>query len=218
MKIGIIGAGFVGREIGKAAVRKGHEVMLSNSRGPRSLYTWKSGTGCEVGTVEDAARFGDIVIVGTPLDAYDSFPASPLAGKILVDANNYHPLRDGAIEALDKKEMTVSEMLAGYFPGSRVVKAFNSIRMAEFERDARPAGDPGRRAIPIAGDNGPDKQLVAKLIDELGYDTVDAGPLAEGWRFDHGSPVYCRPLGRAELAKGLEMTRPEDASPGGVGR
>ena len=218
MKIGIIGAGFVGREVGKAAVRNGHEVMLSNSRGPKSLYTWRSGTGCEVGTVNDAVTFGQIVIIGTPMDAYDTVPAEALEGKLVVDANNYHPLRDGPIEALDKKETTVSELLQKRIPKSRIVKAFNSIRMEQFERDARPADATDRRAIPIAGDNAEDKRLVAKLIDEMGYDTVDAGALSEGWRFDHGSPVYCKTLSKSELAQQLKATRPEDCIPGGGAR
>lgn len=218
MNIGIIGAGFVGREVGKAAVRAGHKVMLSNSRGPKSLYTVRSGTGCDAGTVADAVAFGHIIIIATPMEVYDTFPAEALAGKLVIDANNYHPLRDGAIEALDQRETTVSEILRKHLPKSRLVKALNSIRMEGFERDARPAGAADRRAIPIAGDNAGDKLVVTQLLDDVGYDAVDVGLLSEGWRFDHGAPVYCVPLGKDDLARRLKETMPEDCKPGGVHR
>lgn len=207
MKIGIIGAGFVGRAIGKLAIQAGHQVMLSNSRGPQTMFTVGFGIGCEVGTVEEAIAFGDIVIVGIPLAAYRSIPVAPLAGKIVLDANNYYHEREGHIAELDRKETTTGEMLARHLPTSRVVKAFNSIAMPELETDGRPAGSPDRRAMPIAGDDPQAKAIAAALYDEFGFDAVDVGPLAEGWRFERGTPTYCVPMNRATLEAALAATQ-----------
>ncbi len=206
MKIGIIGAGFVGRAIGKLAVRAGHQAMLSNSRGPQTLFSLRPGIGCEIGTVEEAMAFGEIVVVAVPLLAYRTLPAAPLAGKLVIDADNYYPERDGAVPELDRGETTTSEMLARHLPGARVVKAFNAIPMGDLEHGGLPAGTPGRRALPIAGDDAAAKAVVAKLIDAFGFDVVDAGALAEGWRFEHGRPAYCVPLDREALAKTLAGT------------
>lgn len=206
MKIGIIGAGFVGRAIGKLAVRAGHQAMLSNSRGPQTLFSLRPGLGCEIGTVAEAMAFGEIVVVAVPLLAYRTLPAAPLAGKLVIDADNYYPERDGAVPELDRNETTTSEMLARHLPGARLVKAFNAIPMGDLERDGRPAGTPGRRALPIAGDDATAKAVVAELIDSFGFDVVDAGALAEGWRFERGRPAYCVPLDRETLAKTLAGT------------
>ncbi|MBU8545167.1 MULTISPECIES: NADPH-dependent F420 reductase [Roseomonadaceae] len=206
MKIGVIGAGFVGRAIGRLAVAAGHQVMLSNSRGPRSLFSLPSAIGCEIGTVEQAAGFGDIVVVAVPLSAYSAVPAAPLAGKVVIDTNNYYPERDGGIEALDRGATTTSEMLARHLPGSRIVKAFNAITMTDLERDGRPAGAPDRRALPLAGDDASAKALVVGLVDAFGFDALDAGVLSEGWRFERGRPAYCVPLNAANLARTLAGT------------
>ncbi|RBP02016.1 hypothetical protein DFR50_15613 [Roseiarcus fermentans] len=209
MKIGVIGAGFVGQAVGRLALRAGHEAMLSNSRGPQSLFSVAAAIGCAIGTAEQAAAFGDIVVVAVPLSAYRAIPAAPLAGKIVIDTDNYYPERDGRIAELDRKETTTSELLARRLPASRVVKAFNAIRMTELERDSRPAGAPDRRALPIAGDDPDAKAIVTRLQGEFGYDTVDVGPLSEGWRFQRGTPVYCVPLGRDELERRLAATARE---------
>jgi predicted dinucleotide-binding enzyme len=206
MKIGIIGAGYVGRAIGKLAVRSGHQVMLSNSRGPQTLFSLRYGVGCEVGTVEEAAAFGDIVVVAIPLAAYRSIPAAPLAGKVVIDTDNYYWERDGRIAELDAGETTTSELLARHLPRSRIVKAFNAITMDDLEKDGRPAGTPDRRAIPLAGDDAEGKSIALKLYDEFGYDAVDAGPLSEGWRFERGRPVYCVPMTALQLKAALEAT------------
>ena len=210
MKIGIIGAGYVGREVGKAAIKAGHEVMLSNSREPETLFSLKYGLGCEVGTVADAAAFGDIVIAAIPLAAYRTIPVAPLEGKIVIDANNYYPERDGAIKVLDERQATCSEMLAAHLPTSRIIKAFNAIRMVDLEPDARPADAPDRRALPLAGDDVEGKAIVSGLYEAMGYDAVDAGPLSQGWRFERGRPVYCLPLSEDALETMMAETEYDD--------
>lgn len=203
MKIGIIGAGFVGRAVGKLAVKAGHEVMLSNSRGPQTLFSTGYGIGARVGTTEEAIAFGDVVLVAVPLLAYASLPAQPLAGKIVLDANNYYFERDGHIEALDRRETTTSELLAAHLPSSRVVKAFNAVKMSDLETDGRPAGAADRKALPLAGDDAEGKAIAARLYEAFGFDAVDAGPLAEGWRFERDMPAYCTRLSKSDLERAL---------------
>jgi predicted dinucleotide-binding enzyme len=206
MKIGIIGAGFVGRAIGKLAVRAGHQVMLSNSRGPHTLFSLPHATGCIVGTVEDAAHFGDIVVLAIPLAAWRSIPVEPLAGKIVIDANNYYPERDGSIPELDAQETSTSELIAAHLPASHVIKAFNAIPMNDLEADGRPEGSPERRALPIAGNDARGKTIAAQLLNAFGFDVVDAGALPEGWRFERGTPAYCSPMSKNTLASTLAAT------------
>ena len=211
MKIGVIGAGFISRAFAGHAIRVGHEVMLSNSRGPQSLRSAAAALRCKVGTAEEAAQFGDIVALAVPMHTYAAIPAGPLAGKVVIDINNYYPDRDGPIEELDQGRATTSELIARHLPQSRVVKAFNAIMANDLEKDPRPAGSPERRALPIAGDDAQAKQLVAALIEQIGFDVVDAGPLAEGWRFERARPVYCVPLGKRALAEALAATSRDDA-------
>lgn len=210
MKIGIIGAGFVGRVVGNLAVRSGHQVMLSNSRGPETLFSLRHGVGCDVGTVDEAAAFGDIVVVAIPLAAYRSVPVAPLAGKVVIDTNNYYPERDGSISELDTGAATTSEMLARHLPQSRIVKAFNAVPMNDLEKDGRAAGAPDRRALPLAGDDIEGKAIAARLYEEFGFDAVDVGPLAEGWRFERGRPVYCVPMNAGDLRSALAATIREE--------
>lgn len=206
MKIGIIGAGFVGRAVGKLAVKAGHQAMLSNSRGPQTLFSLPSATGATIGTVAEAIVFGDLVVIAIPLTAYKSVPVAPLVGKLVIDTDNYYPGRDGRIDVLDRGETTTSELLAAHLPTSRIVKAFNAITMVDLEADGRPAGTPGRRAVPLAGDDAEAKAIVVRLYDEFGFDAVDAGPLKEGWRFERDRPAYCVPFDKAKLAQVLAAT------------
>jgi len=206
MKIGIIGAGFVGRAISKLALKAGHQVMLSNSRDPKTLFTLTRTTQCQAGTPQQAAEFGDVVVIAIPLEAYRSVPAAPLVGKVVIDANNYYPDRDGRIPELDQHQTTTSEMLAKHLPESRIIKAFNAIRMDDLLNDGLPASAAERRALPIAGDDAQGKAIVTALLDEFGFDVVDAGGLAEGWRFEAGTPVYCVPLNQEQLKAGLQAT------------
>lgn len=204
MKIGIIGAGFVGRAIAKLAIQAGHQVMLSNSRGPQTLFSLKPMIGCEIGTATEAALYGDIVVIAVPLTAIGQLPAAELAGKPLIDAVNYYPERDGQVAELDNQTTTTSEYLASFLPESKITKAFNAIQMTDLENDGLPAGESQRRALPLAGDDLEIKNTVRRLYDEFGFDTVDAGSLSEGWRFQRGMPSYCVRMTERELRAALE--------------
>ena len=203
MKISILGAGYVGRSIATAAVKCGHQAMISNSRGPQTLSSETIIIGCEAGTIEEAARFGDVVVVAVPLKHYQAVPVGPLLGKVVIDANNYYPDRDSAIPELDAGTTTSSELLAAHLPESKVVKGFNAIIMTHFDRDGQPAGSFDRRALPLAGDDAGAKQVVADLYNQFGFDPVDVGALSEGWRFQTGTPAYCIRFNKEWLQKAL---------------
>ena len=203
MKIGILGAGFIGRAVARLAVEAGYEVMLSNSRDPRTLTSTAIAIKCRIGTAKEASEFGEVVLVAIPFYAIGDIAPEPLAGKVVLDANNYYPGRDGAVAELDEHKTTTSELLAARLPGAKLVKAFNAILEKDVEADARPSGAPDRRALPIAGDDAEAKRVATVILDKLGYDVVDAGPLAEGWRFERARPVYCVPLDKAALVAGL---------------
>ncbi len=207
MKIGIIGAGFVGRAVAKQAIKAGHQVMLSNSRGPQTLFSLKPMIGCETGTATEAAIFGEIVVIAVPLTAIAQLPVAELAGKAVIDAVNYYPERDGQVAELDQQTTTTSEYLAGFLPQSKITKAFNAIQMTDLETDGLPAGDPERRALPLAGDDKATKQIIISLYDAFGFDAVDAGALSEGWRFQRAMPSYCVRMTKAELEGGLAQAR-----------
>jgi predicted dinucleotide-binding enzyme len=151
------------------------------------------------GSTVDAAVAGDVVIVAIPFVRHTDLPAVELAGKVVVDANNYYPAGDGAFPALDDGSTTSSEVFAAALPGARVVKAFNTIYYVHLRDEGRPAGTPGRRAIPIAGDDSDAKAAVTSLLDDCGFDAFDAGPLAAGRRLEPGSPVYNVALTRTEI-------------------
>ncbi|MGV1754957.1 NADPH-dependent F420 reductase [Agrobacterium sp. CG674] len=206
MKIGIIGAGFIARAVTAVAMKSGHEVMVSNSRGPDTLFSLTGTTGCKAGTPAEASDFGDLVLIAIPLKAYQSIPVKELVGKIVLDANNYYPVRDGHIVELDHDRLTSSELLAQHLPKSRIVKAFNAIVAADIEKDGRPAGTADRRALPIAGDDQTAKRIVSELFEEIGFDVVDAGPLKEGYRFQPDTPAYCVRLDKVGLHEALSST------------
>jgi 8-hydroxy-5-deazaflavin:NADPH oxidoreductase len=190
--IGLIGAGHIGSQVARLAVRAGYDVVISNSRGPQTLsgLVAELGPHARAGTPLDAARQGDIVVVTIPLKNYQSVPVEPLAGKIVIDTNNYYPERDGHIPELDNESTTTAELLQAHLPSSKVVKAFNHIYASQLTTDGTPAGTPNRRALVIAGDDEEAKATVTKLLDQFGFDTVDAGPLREGWRIQRDTPGY----------------------------
>ena len=190
--IGIIGAGNIGSQVARLAIKAGYDVVISNSRGPETLANLVAelGSRARAGTPADAARAGDIVVVSVPLKNYKSIPVEPLAGKIVIDTNNYYPERDGHIPELDNESTTTSELLQAHLPKSRVVKGFNHIYAAQLTTDGRPAGTKNRRALVIAGDDAEAKAAVTRLLDEFGFDTVDAGPLSESWRIQRDTPGY----------------------------
>jgi predicted dinucleotide-binding enzyme len=190
--IGLIGAGHIGSQLARLAVRHGYHVVLSNSRGPATLTALveELGANARAGTPADAAEAGDIVVVTIPLKNIGNVPVAPLAGKVVIDTNNYYPQRDGHIAELDNEQTTTSELLQRHLPTSKVVKAFNHITAAALTADAQPAGTPNRRALAIAGDDAEAKAIVARLIDEFGFDVVDLGPLSDSWRIQRDTPGY----------------------------
>jgi predicted dinucleotide-binding enzyme len=193
MKIGIIGAGMIGGTLATLFTRAGHEVALANSRGPETLAETigELGPNAHAATAADAASFGEVVVVAVPLKAYTALPAESFAGRIVVDANNYYPQRDGQIAELDAKTATSTELLARHLGGARVLKAFNTIYF-EHLRDRGDTGAPAadRFAIPIAGDDAEAKATLTGLIDQIGFSAVDTGALADSWRQEPGSPIY----------------------------
>ncbi|MGK9147716.1 NAD(P)-binding domain-containing protein [Plantibacter flavus] len=190
--IGIIGAGHIGSQLARLAVAQGHDVVIANSRGPETLadLVTELGEHATAGTATDAAERGDLVIVTIPLHAIDTIPAAPLAGKVVIDTNNYYPQRDGNIAALDDETTTTAELLQAHLPESHVVKAFNHIYSADLTTKGKPSGTPNRRALIVAGDDAEAKATVAALIDSFGFEPVDIGALSEGWRIQRDTPGY----------------------------
>jgi predicted dinucleotide-binding enzyme len=190
--VGIIGAGQIGSQVARLAVANGHHVVISNSRGPGTLASLVAELGeqARAGTVADAAKAGDIVVVAVPLKAYRTVPVEPLAGKIVIDTMNYYPQRDGHIRELDAEETTTSELLQAHLPKSKVVKAFNHIYASQITTDGKPAWTPNRRALVIAGNDRDAKATVTRLLDQFGFDVVDVGPLNESWRIQRDTPGY----------------------------
>ncbi|SEQ40942.1 hypothetical protein SAMN05421756_103370 [Microlunatus flavus] len=211
--IGFIGAGNIGSQLARLAVRTGHDVVLANSRGPETLVDLVAELGhhARAATRSEAAAAGDVVVVSTPLAAVGTLPVDLLAGKVVVDTNNYYPQRDGHVAALDEGTTTSSELLADHLVGARVVKAFNHIGSRFLTKDAKPAGAERRRAVAIAGDDAAAKRIVADLVDQLGFDVVDAGPLAEGWRFGPGTPGYAARFTAEELRQKLAEAKRDHA-------
>jgi predicted dinucleotide-binding enzyme len=190
--VGLIGSGNIGGTVARLAVAAGHDVVLSNSRGPETLkdLVEELGPRARAATAREAAEVGDLVVVTIPLRAYRDVPVEPLAGKIVIDTNNYYPERDGQFPELDDESTTTSELLQRHLPDAEVVKGFNNIYFKHLLSLARPAGAADRSALAIAGDDAEAKARVTAFLDSLGYDTVDAGPLAEGWRFQRDTAAY----------------------------
>lgn len=194
-KPGLIGSGLIGSTIARQAAAAGIDVVLSNPRGPHTLSGLVAGLGdrARAATAQEAAETSDLVVVSVPVAAYRNLPAGPLAGKTVLDTLNYYPLRDGRIPALDSGSLTSSELVQRHLAGSRVAKACNTIYYQHLRDLARPAGAPDRSALPVAGDDPAARQEATRLLDQLGWDTVDAGPLPESWRFQPDTPAYGLP-------------------------
>lgn len=202
--VGLIGSGNIGGTVARLAIAAGHNVVLSNSRGPETLGDLVAGLGprARAATGGEAAAAGDIVVVTVPLKAYPNVPGSALAGKTVIDTGNYYPERDGQVPELDGKSLTDSELLLRYTPGAVIVKGFNNIFFKHLLSLSRPAGAADRSYLPIAGDDTLAKATVTSFLDSIGYGAVDAGPLAEGWRQQPGTPVYGTPYGPFENEQG----------------
>jgi predicted dinucleotide-binding enzyme len=188
-RIGIIGSGAIGAEIARLAVAAEHDVLIANSRGPESLTDLiaELGPRAQAGDVRAAAEFGDVPVLAVPLAAYPDLPADAFAGRTILSTGNYYPHRDGRIEPLDSLASTTAEYEQELLPGTVVVKAFNNILAHHIPRLA---GSSPRTALPIAGDDGEAKARVSAIVTTLGFDPLDAGTLAESWRFEPESGAY----------------------------
>ncbi|WP_371573299.1 NADPH-dependent F420 reductase [Streptomyces sp. NBC_01314] len=212
--LGIIGSGNIGGAVARLAVNAGIDVVLSNSRGPETLrgLTDRLGPRARAATPAEAAAAGDWTVVAVPFSAVPHLPVDALAGKTVIDTNNYYRLRDGVIAELETGSLTAGELFQRYVPGARTVKTFNTIYFEHLVSLARPPGSPDRSALPISGDGYAAKESVTALLDRLGYDTVDAGASTESWRIQDGSPAYVLPyLSNPRLPFFRDPGKPADA-------
>lgn len=206
MKIGIIGAGQIGGALTRRLTALGHEVSVANSRGPETLAELAAETGAAAVTPAEAVRGAELVVVTIPQKNVASLPADLFDGvpdeTVVVDTGNYYPRhRDGRIDGIEEgmtESRWVSEQL-----GRPVVKAFNNIYAKHLEERGKPAGSQGRIALPVAGDDPAAKGVVIRLLDELGFDGVDAGTIDESWRQQPGSPVYGTDFGAEGVRRAL---------------
>lgn len=212
MRIGIIGAGNIGGALTRGLTALGHQVAVANSRGPHTLGALTKETGASAVTVEEAARAGEVVVVSIPEKSVRELPRGLLAdvpdSVVVVDTGNYYPRnRDGLIEEIENgrtESRWVSDQL-----GRPVVKAFNNIYARSLAEGGKPKGARGRIALPIAGDDPGGKAIVMRLVDELGFDPVDAGGLDESWRQQPGTPVYTKDFDADGVRRALAAASPE---------
>jgi predicted dinucleotide-binding enzyme len=225
MKIGIIGTGNIGGALVHRFRATGHDVAIANSRGPASLQALASETGARPVMIDQVVRGTELVVVAIPMTKFASLPARLFADAspdlIVVDTSNYYPReRDGRIAEIEAG-LTESGWVEHRL-GHRVVKAFNSILAQHLLENGRPAGSPNRIALALAGDDAGQKSVVARLLDNIGFDAVDAGTIAESWRQQPGTPGYLQDFGVEGVRRALEQARTErspqwtatDASPG----
>ncbi len=211
MNIGIIGAGHIGGTLTRRFSALGHHVTVVNSRGPETLAGLVRETGATAATVTQAAHAGEVVVVTIPLGKVPDLPKDLLAGVPdsvpIIDTCNYYPQRDGRIDDI-LNGMPESAWVSKYL-GRPVVKAFNNIYARHLMENGLPPGEANRIALPVAGDNPRHKQIVMQLIDELGFDPVDAGPLSESWRQQPGTPVYATDHDAEGVRRALQEASPE---------
>lgn len=209
MNIGIIGAGHIGSALAVRLTGLGHHVYIANSRGPETLKDVAEKTGAQAVTAEEAAQRGtDLIVVTIPLKNIPDLPQGLLAGVPqevpIIDTSNYYPLlRDGRIEELETGSLTESEWVQQHL-GRPLVKVFNNIYAHHIEQKGQPAGTPGRISLPVASDDAAAKQKVMAVVDELGFDAVDAGTLHQSWRQQPGTPAYGADLPADQLRENLQ--------------
>ena len=211
MKIGIIGAGHIGGNLTRRFTTLGHQVFVANSRGPETLTDLAAETGATAVTVEEAARAGEVVVVSIPVKNVPNLPTDLFAtvadSVVVVDTGNYYPQRDGQIAEIESG--TTESRWTSQQLRRPVVKAFNNIYALHLLKKGRPAGSPKRIALPVASDDKAAKAVVLKLVDELGFDGVDAGGLDDSWRQQPGTPVYGTDLDAEGVRRGLAAAKPE---------
>lgn len=211
--IGFIGSGSIGGTVARLAVAAGHDVLVSNSRGPESLtgLVAELGQRGRAGTAKQAAQEGDLVVVSVPLKAYPHLPAAALAGKVVIDTGNYNAGRDGEIPELLDGTLTPGQLLQSRIPEARVVRVFNNVYFRALGVLSRPGKAADRSALPIAGDDAAAKETVVGFLDRIGYDAVDAGLLSEAWRFERDTPAYAVPYAGPGGLGSLDDIRPAGA-------
>jgi predicted dinucleotide-binding enzyme len=212
MNIGIIGAGNIGGALSRRFTAVGHEVFVANSRGPRSLADLAAETGAKAVTVHEAARSGDVVIVTIPQKNIPQLPQDLFKGVpenvVVVDTGNYYPRqRDGRIDGIEAG-MTESGWVAEQLHRP-VIKAFNNIYAEHLLKNGQPKGTPGRIALPVAGDDPAAKAIVMQLLDEIGFDGVDAGSIDESWRQQPDTPVYATDFDAEGVRRALKEASKE---------
>jgi len=205
--IGFIGAGKIGGTVARLAAEQGYDVVVSNSRGPETLaeLVAEIGPNGRAAWAAEAAAAADIAFVSVPLKNIWQIDPAPLAGKIVLETNNYYAVRDGRIEAIDEERNTTTGLLQEHLPTSHVVKIFNHINWTHIPTDGLPAGDPNRRAIAIASDHADALDFARRFLDELGYDAVDVGSVAESWRIEKGTPGYGKRVTASQLEAALQQ-------------
>ncbi len=212
--IGIIGAGEVGSQIARAAIVNGYKIVIANSRGPETLSDLiaELGSSARAATAAGAAASGDFVVIAVPLKLTNNMPVEQLAGKVVLDTNNYMSWRDGHYPVIDSGVKTIHELRQEQLPTSKVAKAFTHIQAPRLFMSAKPAGTPGRHALSVSSNYTETVELVARLYDQFGFDTVDNSPLSESWRSGPGQPAWIaheyqsKPELIANLAKARRLT------------
>lgn len=209
--IGIIGAGEVGSHIAKAAISAGYDIVIANSRGPETLRELVETLGppARAATAAEAASAGDFAVVAVPLKLENDMPAEELAGKVVIDTNNYMVWRDGNIPVIDSYQKTEHEIRQEQLPRSRIVKAFTHIQAPRILTWAKPSGSPDRVALSVSSNFPEAIEIVSQLYDRLGFDSVDISPLSESWRITPGQPAWKHERHtRKELIENLARARP----------
>lgn len=210
LKIGIIGAGSIGSTIARRLARHGHDVVIANSRGPETIGEAALRTGAQAVTAADAVRGVEVLIVSVPMNRnadIAEYVRSAPDGAVVIDTSNYYPARDGSVR--DFEEGVPESVWLSKLFGRPVAKAWNAITSQSFDAKASAPDEPARVAIPVAADRDEDRAIAMQLVEQTGFDAVDAGVLAESWRQQPGSPVYCTDRTRAEMPDWLAAAEKE---------
>ena len=209
--VGFIGSGHIGATVARLAIAAGYDVVVSNSRGPETLaeLVGELGPRARAATADQTAAAGELVVVSVPFKAYRDLPVDQLAGKVVLDTNNYYPQRDGHIAELDSDSITSAELEQQHLGTARLVKVFNNIFYRHLASLPRPAGAADRTALTVAGDDPEANKAATEFLDAIGYDTAEIGPLSESWRVQPGQPAYGSPYGSFDDPAGTPASAPK---------
>jgi predicted dinucleotide-binding enzyme len=209
--VGFIGSGNIGATVARLAVAAGYDVVVSNSRGPETLteLVAELGPRARAATAAQAAEQGEFVVVSVPFKAHRDLPVDQLAGKVVLDTNNYYPQRDGQVAELEDSTITSAELEQRHLATAKLVKVFNNIYFRHLAALAQPSATDGRTALPVASDDAEAIKTVTAFLDAIGYDTVEVGPLSESWRIEPGTPAYGEPYGPFDNPNGISASAAE---------